>query len=312
MGKYCFGVDVGGTTIKMGLFKKDGDLLEKWEIPTRKQEQGSLIIGDIASAIKSKMKDAKIDRDDVLGIGLGVPGPVDKHGVVYQAVNLGWGVVDLQKEMHELTGMKVKAGNDSNVAALGEQWKGGGKGFDDMVLVTLGTGVGGGIIVNGKMLVGVGGAGGEIGHIHLEDHETEPCGCGKFGCLEQYASATGVVRLANRKLKESDEDSVLRTQKVSAKAVFDAVKAGDSLAMQVAEEFGEYLGKGLSIIADICNPKAFVLGGGVSKAGDVLISYVQKYYKKYVFHASEDAIFALAALENDAGIYGAAKLILDD
>ena len=312
MEKYCFGVDVGGTTIKMGLFKKDGDLLEKWEIPTRKQEQGSLIIGDIASAIKSKMKEAGIDKDDVLGIGLGVPGPVDKHGVVYQAVNLGWGVVNLQKEMHELTGMKVKAGNDANVAALGEQWKGGGRGYDDMVLVTLGTGVGGGIIVNGKMLVGVGGAGGEIGHIHLEDHETEPCGCGKYGCLEQYASATGVVRLANRKLKESGEDSVLRTQKVSAKAVFDAVKAGDSLAMQVAEEFGEYLGKGLSIIADICNPKAFVLGGGVSKAGDVLISYVQKYYKKYVFHASEDAIFALAVLENDAGIYGAAKLILDD
>ena len=312
MEKYCFGVDVGGTTVKMGLFKQDGELLDKWEIPTRKQEQGSQIIPDIAAAIEQKMKDRGLEKDRVIGIGLGVPGPVDKNGVVFQAVNLGWGVVDLRAKMQELTGLPVKAGNDANVAALGEQWKGGGKGYDDMVLVTLGTGVGGGIIVNGKMLVGVGGAGGEIGHIHLEDHETEPCGCGKYGCLEQYGSATGVVRLANRKLQSSDEDSVLRTRNVSAKAVFDAVKAGDSLAMQVAEEFGEYLGKGLAIIADICNPKAFVLGGGVSKAGDVLISYVQKYYKKYVFHASEDAIFALAALGNDAGIYGAAKLILED
>ena len=312
MGKYVFGVDIGGTTAKLGLFDAQGTVLDKWEIPTRKQEQGSQIIPDIAAAIEQKMKDRGLEKDRVIGIGLGVPGPVDKNGVVFQAVNLGWGVVDLRAKMQELTGLPVKAGNDANVAALGEQWKGGGKGYDDMVLVTLGTGVGGGIIVNGKMLVGVGGAGGEIGHIHLEDHETEPCGCGKYGCLEQYGSATGVVRLANRKLQSSDEDSVLRTRNVSAKAVFDAVKAGDSLAMQVAEEFGEYLGKGLAIIADICNPKAFVLGGGVSKAGDVLISYVQKYYKKYVFHASEDAIFALAALGNDAGIYGAAKLILED
>ncbi len=311
MSKYCFGVDVGGTTIKMGLFTPVGELLEKWEIPTRTEEQGSKIIGDIAEAIEKKMKDAGIAKEEVIGIGLGVPGPVDKYGVVSQAVNLGWGVVNLQAEMKKITGLPVKAGNDANVAALGEQWKGGGKGFDDMVLVTLGTGVGGGIIVNGKMIVGVGGAGGEIGHIHLEDHETEPCGCGNYGCLEQYGSATGIVRLANRKLKESTKDSVLRSGNVSAKTVFDAVKAGDALAMEVAEEFGEYLGKGLAIIADITNPEAFVLGGGVSKAGDILISYVQKYYKKYVFHASRDALFKLAVLENDAGIYGAAKLILE-
>ncbi|MCR4684322.1 MAG: ROK family glucokinase [Lachnospiraceae bacterium] len=311
MSKYCFGVDVGGTTVKMGLFTPDGDLLEKWEIPTRTEEQGAHIIDDIAEAIDRKIKDAHIDRDDVIGVGVGVPGPVNKEGIVFQAVNLGWGVVDLRKELHEKTGFRVKAGNDANVAALGEQWKGGGKGYDDMVLVTLGTGVGGGIIVNGKMLVGVGGAGGEIGHIHLEDEETEPCGCGNYGCMEQYASATGIVRLAKRKLAKSSADSVLRNGPLSAKHIWDAIKDGDALAVEVAEEFGEYLGKGLAIIADICNPKIFVLGGGVSKAGDILITYVQKYYKKYVFHASRDAIFTLAVLENDAGIYGAAKLILD-
>ena len=255
MSKYCFGIDVGGTTVKMGFFSGEGELLEKWEIPTRTQDHGSLIIGDIADAVQKKMAEKSIPKEDVLGIGLGVPGPVDKNGKVIQAVNLGWGVVDLKGEMEERTGLSVKAGNDANVAALGEQWKGGGKGYDDMVLVTLGTGVGGGIIVNGKMLVGSGGAGGEIGHIHLEDDETEPCGCGNCGCLEQYASATGITRLAKRKLENSGQDSVLRSGKVSAKTVFDAVKAGDALAMEIAEEFGDYLGKGLSIIAAICNPK---------------------------------------------------------
>lgn len=311
MGKCCFGVDVGGTTVKMGLFTPDGDLLEKWEIPTRTEDQGSHIIGDIADAIEKKITEAGLVRDDIIGVGVGVPGPVDKNGVVLQAVNLGWGIVDLGSELGKATGFPVKAGNDANVAALGELWKGGGKGYDDMVLVTLGTGVGGGIIVNGKMVVGVNGAGGEIGHIHLEDNETEACGCGNFGCLEQYASATGIVRLAKRKLAAVDTPSSLRSTEVSSKTIWDAVKAGDALAVEVAEEFGDYLGKGLSIIAAICNPKVFVLGGGVSKAGDILITYVQKYYEKYAFHASRDALFRLAVLENDAGIFGAAKLILE-
>lgn len=311
MSKYCFGVDVGGTTVKMGLFTPQGEVIDKWEIVTRTENNGDKIIGDIADAISDKMKDKNINKEDVIGIGIGVPGPVDKNGTVHQAVNLGWGNVELAKELGSITGLPVKAGNDANVAALGELWKGGGQGYDDMVLVTLGTGVGGGIIVNGKMLVGTVGAGGEIGHIHLEDNETEPCGCGNFGCLEQYASATGIVRLARKHLAASDKDSVLRNGEVSAKTVFDAVKAGDELAIEIAEEFGEYLGKGLAIIGGICNPKAFVIGGGVSKAGEVLFDYIGKNYKKYVFHASRDAVFALATLGNDAGIYGAAKLILE-
>lgn len=178
------------------------------------------------------------------------------------------------------------------------------------MLVTLGTGVGGGIIINGEILSGASGAGGEIGHIHIQDEEEDACGCGNHGCLEQYASATGIVRLANRRLRRTEEDSVLRQGEVSAKSVFDAVKAGDNLAVQIAEEFGEYLGKGLAAIAGVVNPEAFVIGGGVSKAGDILFSYIEKNYRKYVFHGSRDVKFELATLGNDAGIYGAAKLIL--
>ncbi|HOO26941.1 MAG TPA: ROK family glucokinase, partial [Lachnospiraceae bacterium] len=225
--------------------------------------------------------------------------------------NLGWPVMNLENELWELTKLPVKAGNDANVAALGEMWKGGGKGYDDMVLVTLGTGVGGGIIVNGKILTGSNGAGGEIGHIHVEDEEAEACNCGNKGCLEQYTSATGIVRLANRKLAQTDAPSILRREEVTAKTVFDAVKENDTLAVEIAEEFGEYLGKGLAAIAGVSNPDIFVIGGGVSKAGEILISYIQKYYKKYVFHASREAKFVLATLGNDAGIYGAAKLVLD-
>ena len=311
MDRFCFGVDIGGTTVKMGLFTPEGDVVDKWEIPTRTEDKGKNILPDIAKAVKAKMKEKNLQADQIIGIGIGTPGPVDRDGVVHRAVNLGWGVMNLENELWELTKLPVKAGNDANVAALGEMWKGGGKGYDDLVLVTLGTGVGGGIIINGKMLTGATGAGGEIGHIHVEDSETEACNCGNKGCLEQYASATGIVRIANKKLAETDAPSVLRGEEVSAKTVFDAVKENDSLAVQIAEEFGEYLGKGLAAIAGVSNPEIFVIGGGVSKAGEVLISYIQKYYNMYVFHASKDTKFALATLGNDAGIYGAAKLVLD-
>ncbi len=308
---YCFGIDLGGTTVKMGLFHIDGTVVDKWEIPTRTENNGEQILPDIAASVLAKMEEKNIDKTSVVGVGIGVPGPVDDDGVLHKCVNLGWGEKKLEAELSELVGMTVKAGNDANVAALGEMWKGGGQGFRDMVLVTLGTGVGGGIITNGKILTGSTGAGGEIGHIHLEDNETEACGCGNYGCFEQYASATGITRLANRHLKASDQDSVLRNGGVSAKTVFDAVKAGDALAIEIAEEFGKYLGKGLAIVGSICNPEAFVIGGGVSKAGEVLFDYANKYYKQYVFHASRETKFLLATLGNDAGIYGAAKLILE-
>lgn len=311
MSKYCFGVDLGGTTVKIGLFDPQGAVLDKWEIPTVKEDGGSRILPDIARAILTKLEEKGIAKEEVIGVGIGVPGPVDDDGVIHKAVNLGWGVMNINEALGELLQMPVRAANDANVAALGEMWCGGGKGCSNMVLATLGTGVGGGIIVNGRILTGVSGAGGEIGHIHIRDGEPDACGCGNHGCLEQYASATGVVRLAERKLTSVSEDSVLRSGRLSAKAVFDAVKAGDKVACEIAEEFGEYLGKGLAAIAAVVNPEVFVLGGGVSKAGTVLCDYVSKYYDRYVFHGCKDVAFKLATLGNDAGIYGAAKLVLD-
>lgn len=315
MGKYCFGVDLGGTTVKIGLFDTEGTVLDKWEIPTRKEDSGSKILPDIAQAVLGKIAERQIAKEDVTGVGIGVPGPVDDNGVVHMAVNLGWGIINVNEVLGGLLQLPVRAGNDANVAALGEMWCGGGKGCSDMVLATLGTGVGGGIIVNGKIVTGATGAGGEIGHIHIKDDEPDACGCGGHGCLEQYASATGIARLANRKLAATTQDSVLRAAKergaVSAKTVFDAVKNGDALACEIAEEFGDYLGKGLAAIACVVNPEVIVLGGGVSKAGEILCEYVAKYYKKYVFHGCSNAQFKLATLGNDAGIYGAAKLVLE-
>ena len=311
MSQYVFGVDIGGTTVKLGFFDVEGNLLDKWEIPTRTEGEGSQILPDIAASIQKKIEEKKIAPETVAGVGVVAPGPVDGEGVIHKAVNLGWGIFSVKETLEEIIHMPVMAGNDANVAALGEMWRGGGQGYHDLIVVTLGTGVGGGIIVGGKVLTGSTGAGGEIGHIHVEDHETEACGCGNKGCLEQFTSATGITRLANRKLKASDANSILREGEVSAKTVFDAVKAKDTLAMEVAQEFGKYLGNGLASIACVVNPEAIVIGGGVSKAGEILIDYIKPYYEKNVFHGSRNVKFARATLGNDAGIYGAAKLVLD-
>ena len=314
MAKYVYGVDIGGTTVKLGLFTDGGDVLDKWEIPTRTEDNGKNILPDIAKSVKEKTEEKGFSLSNVLGIGMCCPGPVDEAGMIHKAVNLGWGVFSITEEMKKYIDLPVYAGNDANVAALGELWKGGGRGFKDVVVVTLGTGVGGGVIVNGKILTGCIGAGGEIGHIHMIDDEEEACGCGNKGCLEQYASATGIARLARRRLAKDDAESVLRNIPVSdinAKDVFDAVKAGDKVAVEIAEEFGMILGKGLAIIAGVTNPAIFVIGGGVSKAGEVVIDYIRKNYVKYVFHACRDTKFALATLGNDAGIFGSAKLVLD-
>lgn len=311
MSQYVFGVDIGGTTVKLGLFDVTGGLLDKWEILTRTEDSGSKILPDIAESIKAKIDEKKIAKEEVKGVGVGAPGPIDSAGVVHKAVNLGWETFSIKETLEELLHMPVMAGNDANVAALGEMWKGGGQGSNDLIVVTLGTGVGGGIIIDGKVLTGATGAGGEIGHIHVQDGETEACGCGNKGCLEQYASATGITRLANKKLRESDKNSVLRQGEVSAKTVFDAVKEKDELAIEVAEEFGKYLGDALAVIASVVNPEAIVIGGGVSKAGEILLNYIRPNYEKNVFHGSRNAKFALATLGNDAGIYGAAKLVLD-
>lgn len=310
MKKYVFGVDVGGTTVKMGYFDIEGNLIEKWEIPTRTEDKGVNIIPDIAGSILVKLAQKDIDKKEVVGVGIGVPGPVKEDGTVLVAVNLGWDKRNTNEELEDLLGIPVKTANDANVAALGEMWRGGGQGYDDVVAVTLGTGVGGGVIIGGKVIAGSNGAGGEIGHIHLEDNESEECGCKGHGCLEQYASATGVVRLAKKKLADSSKPSVLRDDEVTAKAVWDAVKADDELAKEVANIYGEYLGKGLAAVAAVVNPQVFVIGGGVSKAGRVVIDYLEPYFDKYAFPGTKNAKFVLAKLGNDAGIYGAAKLVL--
>lgn len=312
MKKYAFGVDIGGTTVKIGLFDKDGCVLDKWEIPTVKDNGGDSVLPDVANSIKAKMAEKGIDADDIEGVGVGAPGAVDHNGtLVSGAVNIGWGVFNLPKVLEGYLNLPVKAANDANVAAFGEMWQGGGKGYSNLVAVTLGTGVGGGIIIDGKIVVGANGAGGEIGHIHIEDSETEICGCKNSGCLEQYTSATGIVRLTKRRLAKDDKPSVLRQGEITAKAVFDAVKAGDDLAIEVAEQFGDYLGKGLAAVAGTVNPEIFVIGGGVSKAGEILFTFIEPAFKKYAFLACKDTKFALATLGNDAGIFGAAGLILN-
>ena len=311
MKTYGFGVDIGGTTVKLGLFRTDGELLDKWEIPTRKEDGGSQILPDVAASIKEKMAEKGIDPAEVQGIGVGVPGPVTPEGVVRKCVNLGWGVFNVEETLSGLTGYPVKAANDANVAALGEMWQGAGKGATNIVMVTLGTGIGGGVIIDGHIVAGATGAGGEIGHIPVSDKETLVCGCGKKGCLEQYASATGVVTLTKRALAASDQPSSLRElSEVTAKDLFDAAKAGDALAADVLEQFGEILGKGLASIACVVNPEMFVIGGGVSKAGTIITDVVKKYFVPHAFHACREAQFKLAELGNDAGIYGCVKMIL--
>lgn len=311
MKKYAFGVDIGGTTVKMGLFETEGTLLDTWEIPTDTSENGKHILPDIAEAAKKKLEERKISPLEIEGIGMGVPGPVGQDGTVQKCVNLGWGVFNVEEELKALTGFKVKAGNDANVAALGEMWQGGGKGFKNLVMVTLGTGVGGGVILNERILPGTGGAAGEIGHIPMNDDETDCCGCGKKGCLEQYASATGVVRMMKKYLAENPGTETVLQGDYTAKDIFDAAKQGDKAALAMAEQVGKLLGKALASIACMVDPEAFVIGGGMSKAGEILIDAVRKYYQIYAFHASRGAEFKLAQLSNNAGIYGGVRLVLE-
>ena len=271
MGKYIFGIDVGGTSVKCGLFCEEGSLLEKWEIPTRTEENGKWILPDVSEAILGKWKERGLRKEEIIGVGVGVPGPVSRTGEVPTAVNLHWGYKDVAGELKQALGLKVKVGNDANVAALGEMWAGGG------------------IIVDGKIVTGAHGAGGEIGHAILEPGEAEPCNCGNHGCLEQMASATGIARLAGRRLAADSTPSALRGERVTAKAVFDAYKDGDSVAAEIVEQFADYLGRAMAVYACVTDPEVFVIGGGVSKAGKVL-----------------------ATLGNEAGIYGAAKLVMED
>ena len=310
MMKYCFGVDVGGTTVKLGLFTVEGELLDKWEIKTYTENEGERILPDVAEAIKGKIAEKLLKAEEICGIGVGVPAPVDKNGAIERAANVGWMAKEIKKELEELTGFPCVIGNDANVAALGEMWKGAGEGEKDLIMVTLGTGVGGGIIIDGHVVVGAHGAGGEIGHACVEPEETESCNCGNKGCLEQLASATGIVRIGKKIMAENTAETKLHLDNFSAKTIFDAYKEGDSVAKQIVDKFAEYLGTALAIFTCVVDPEVIVIGGGVSKAGQPLIDAVAGYYKEHAFISCKDTPIVLAKLDNDAGIYGAAKLVV--
>ena len=312
MKNYAFGIDIGGTTVKIGLFSIEGDLVKKWEIPTRKDNGGCYILNDIAESIAQEMEAQNIKKEEIEGIGIDVPGPVLEDRVVNKCANLGWGVLDVAAETTRLTGIKkVMVTNDANAATLGEMWKGGGQGHKDLVMITQGTGIGGGIVHNGKIISGAFGSAGEIGHICVNKEETFVCGCGKKGHLEQYASATGIVRKAQQVLDESDRPSMLRDETyLSCKAVFDCAKKGDDLSLKILDFVGDHLGNACAMISGVFDPEVYVIGGGVSKAGDMLIDLIREHFRKYAFHASTDAEFVLATLGNDAGMYGAVKMVL--
>ena len=306
--KYGFGVDIGGTTIKIGLFSVEGDLIEKWEIPTNKAENGKYILTEIADFIHRTIKEKNIDKTDVFGVGLGVPGPVNKNGVVNGCVNLGWNAFNVEKEFNEISGFSVKVGNDANVAALGEMWQGAGKGYQDVLMVTLGTGVGGGCVLDGKIVSGIHGAGGEIGHRPVKDDEPIACNCGNHGCLEQYVSATGIVTQAKKVLDQDARSSSLRNYEcLEAKHVYDEAKNGDVVANEIVDSTCKILAKALAQICSVIDPEIIVIGGGVSKAGDILTSRITQSFKKYVFNACAQTPIVLAKLENDAGMYGCVK-----
>ena len=313
MKDYAFGVDIGGTTVKMGLFEVSGRLIDKWEIPTRSEDSGKNILPDIVASISAKIEEKGISKGDIEGIGIDVPGPVLDGGIVNRCANLGWGVVNVSEEIAAFTGIdNIKVANDANAAALGEMWKGGGGGHNNLVMITLGTGVGGGVIIDGKIVNGNFGAGGEIGHMIVNRFEQRTCGCGKKGHLEQYASATGIAAKARDMMSISDTPSELRNVKsITAKDVFDCAKAGDAAAIEIVNFVGQVLGEACAVISAVIDPEIYVIGGGVSRAGEILIDTVRKYFMDGAFHASENTEFALAKLGNDAGMYGAVKMILD-
>ena len=267
---YKIGIDIGGMSIKAGLVD-NGEIIDRLAKETDIQGGLDKLVEDITYLVNQLVSKNNISIGEIETIGIGFPGVVTNEGAV-TCVNLGLkNALIVPKLKENFKNTTVKVGNDANVAALGEMWQGGGKGQKNMVMITLGTGVGSGFIVNGKLIVGEHGAGGEGGHVTVDYEETDCCGCGNKGCLEQYASATGIVRLAKKKLAVTEKTTVLNAETVTAKDVWDAVKAGDEVAIEVAEQFGKYLGSGLAIMAAVADPAIFVIGGGVSKAGDILL-----------------------------------------
>lgn len=298
MSKTVFGIDIGGNSIKCGVFDGDAELVFKEEIPTRTQDNGKYIIQDIAQYIIQTLERNSIYISDILGIGIGLPGAIRKDGAVNKCVNLGWGVVYVAEELSRMLSIPkgcIHVANDANAAALGEFFKGSGKGYRSIMMLTVGTGIGGGLIIDGHIVNGFHGAAAEIGHLPIVEGLDYACTCGNTGCLEQVASAAGIARSAGMK---------------NAKEVFDRAMDGDKEMDAIVENAAKYFAKGMACIASVVDPECFIIGGGVSAAGEYYLEKIRKYYQMFAFHASKDTTIVKALLENDAGIYGAAKLVL--
>lgn len=314
--KFLVGVDLGGTTTKIAFVNVYGEIVHKWEIVTDTAEQGKNITVNIAKAIDNKLEEIGKVKSDLIGIGMGAPGPVEgETGMIFEAVNLGWKNYPLKDRLEVETGLPAIVENDANIAAIGEMWKGAGEGSKNLVAVTLGTGVGGGVIANGSIVQGISGAAGEIGHITSEPVHGAPCNCGKKGCLETIASATGIVRIANEMLAEDNENSILVGIKaengaISAKDVFEAATKEDALALKVVEKVAFHLGLAIANLGNTLNPERIVIGGGVSRAGETLLAPVHRYFNEYTFsRVNQSTKLAIATLGNDAGVIGGAYLV---
>ncbi|MBP2623175.1 ROK family glucokinase [Streptococcus oricebi] len=318
MDKKIIGIDLGGTSIKFAILTQAGEIQEKWSIKTNILDDGSHIVDEMIASIKHHLDLLGLTAENFLGIGMGSPGVVDRfQGTVIGAYNLNWKSLQPVKEkMETALAIPFFIDNDANVAALGEQWVGAGENNPDVVFVTLGTGVGGGIIADGRLIHGVAGAAGELGHITVDFDQPIQCTCGKLGCLETVASATGIVNLTRRYAEEYAGDAELKKliddgQDVTAKTVFDLAKEKDELALIVYRNFSRYLGLACANIASVLNPATIVIGGGVSAAGDFLLAGVQEVFDKNAFpQIKETTKLALANLGNDAGVIGAASLVL--
>lgn len=318
MSKKIIGVDLGGTSVKLAILTNQGEVQEKWSIQTNILDEGSHIVPDIIASIQHKLETHGLTKHDFLGIGMGSPGVVDsKNGTVIGAYNLNWKTQQPIKEQVEAAlGIPFFIDNDANVAALGERWVGAGGNNPDVVFMTLGTGVGGGVIASGNLIHGTAGAGGELGHITVDVEEPFACTCGKKGCLETVASATGIVNLARRYADRYAGDAKLKAliddgQAVTAKDIFDLAKEGDDLALIVYKHFSHYLGMACANIAAVLNPAYIVIGGGVSAAGDFLLEGVRAVFEENSFpQIRTSTTLSLATLGNDAGVIGAASLVL--
>ncbi|HEL1556489.1 TPA: ROK family glucokinase [Streptococcus suis] len=318
MSKKIIGIDLGGTSVKLAILNTEGEIQEKWSIKTNILDEGSHIVPDIIDSIKHRFETHGLTKEDFLGVGMGSPGVVDSEaGTVIGAYNLNWKTLQLVKDQFESAlGLPFYIDNDANVAALGEQWVGAGNNNPNVVFMTLGTGVGGGVIAAGNLIRGVKGAGGELGHITVDFDAPFACTCGKKGCLETVASATGIVNLTRRYAEEYAGDAKLKQliddgEEVTAKDVFDLAKEGDDLALIVYRHFSEYLGVACANIAAVLNPAYIVLGGGVSAAGEFLLDGVRNVFAENSFpQIKESTQIVLATRGNDAGVLGAASLVL--